>query len=133
MLIVTEPTATEFILIDSSGWLECLTDDTKAALFLPYFSSDSRRVLISPIIIYEVRKILLLRHGTRAADDFSSQAEQYESIEIDNSLAQKAVSISISHRLPMADSLIYASALVRKAELITSDAHFKDLPGVALL
>lgn len=128
-----EPTATEFVLIDSSGWLECLTDDSKAVLFLPYFSNDSRRVLISPIIIYEVRKILLVRHGPKAADDFFSQAEQYESIEIDRSLAQSAVSLSILHRLPMADAFIYASAMARRAELITSDAHFKNLPGVTVL
>jgi predicted nucleic acid-binding protein len=130
---VTAPTATELILVDSSGWLEILTNDSKANLFQPYFSTDPRSILISPIIIYEVRKLLLSRSGAIAADQFSSVAERYESIEINNLLARKAAALSLSHRLPMADALIYASASTKGAQLITSDAHFKDLPGVTLL
>lgn len=130
---MTDPIATELILIDSSGWLEYLTDDAKAELFVPYFSTAPSRILISPIVVYEVRKLLLSRRDAIAADHFSSEADRYESVTIDNLLAQDAAAFSISYRLPMADALIYASASSRGAQLITSDAHFKDLPGVTLL
>jgi predicted nucleic acid-binding protein len=44
-----------------------------------------------------------------------------------------AASLSIDHQLAMADALIYAAARYHAAELITSDAHFTNLPGVTVL
>jgi toxin FitB len=130
---VTATIGSEYILIDSSGWLEYITGDTKAALFSPYFASDSRRILVSPIVIYEVRKLLLLRHSKRVADEFVSQAMRHQLVPLDDRIALDAATLSIDHCLPMADALIYATAGVAQAQLITSDAHFNNLPGVTVL
>ena len=35
--------------------------------------------------------------------------------------------------LATADAIVYATAVKHGAELLTCDAHFKDLPGVVLL
>jgi predicted nucleic acid-binding protein len=129
---VTDPTAIESILIDSSGWLEYITEDTKAELFSPYFVSDSRNIVISPIVIYEVRKVLL-RRSKRVAEDFDSQVERYELIPLDGRIAHEAASLSTEHHLHIADALIYATALVTRAQLITSDNHFNNLPQVMVL
>ena len=128
-----EAIATESILIDSSGWLEYLTDDSKAELFIPYFVSDQRRILVSPIVIYEVRKVLLLHQAKRVADDFASQVDRYELVVLNGAIALEAASLSIQYKLHLAVALIYATALSAKAQLITSDAHFKDLQGVTIL
>ena len=47
---------------------------------------------------------------------------------IDERLALLAARISLDRRLAMADAMIYATALVAGAHLVTSDAHFEGLP-----
>jgi predicted nucleic acid-binding protein len=133
MHIVIETTGTEPVLIDSSGWLEYITDDTKAVLFIPYFVAGNRPLIVSPVVIYEVRKILLDRQSLRVADDFASQVDRYPLVQIDARIALEAASLSITHRLHFADALIYATALIMHAELVTSDTHFNNLPGVTVL
>jgi toxin FitB len=130
---VTETTVTELVLVDSSGWLEYITDDAKAALFVPYFVAGNHTLIVSPIVIYEVRKILLLRQSLRVADDFASQVDRYPLVEVDTRIALEAASLSITHRLHFADALIYATAITMRAELVTSEAHFNNLPGVTVL
>jgi predicted nucleic acid-binding protein len=52
---------------------------------------------------------------------------------VDQEIALSAAVISLQHELPMADALIYATAEINGAELVTSDAHFKGLPRVTFL
>jgi toxin FitB len=129
---VTTPSASDPVLIDSSGWLEYITSDSKADLFAPYLEGE-RPVLVPAIVLYEVRKILLQRQPKTIADLFVSEALRRTVVPVDQEIALAAAAISIQHELPMADALIYATAENRRAELVTSDAHFKGLPHVTIL
>lgn len=131
MSIAITPNASSPVIVDSSGWLEYITADTKADLFAAYLESD-RPILVPSIVLYEVRKVLLLRQKT-LADLFVSEALRRTIISIDQEIALGAATVSIQYRLPMADALLLAIANREKAEFVTSDAHFKDLPGVTLL
>jgi len=51
-------------------------------------------------------------------------------VELTEDIALKASLASIQHKLPMADSLIYATAQRLGAVVWTQDEHFRDLPGV---
>jgi predicted nucleic acid-binding protein len=131
---VTTTTVSEPVLIDSSGWLEYITSDTKAGLFDPYIRREGGRPIIVPtIVLYEVRKILLLRKAASVADRFVSQAEQHVIVAIDQVIALSAAAVSIQTGLAMTDALLYATAEKLGAELVTSDIHFKGLPRVTLL
>jgi len=130
---VTEPTASESILVDSSGWLEYITADSKAPQLMRYFDTGSRRLIVPTIVIYEVRKILLLRQSKIVADYFVSEALLHQVIPIDAQISLNAASLSVQHQLHMADALIYATACALQAELITTDTHFNSLPGVTVL
>lgn len=130
---MTELTASESILIDSSGWLEYITADTKAPQLMRYFDTDSRRLIVPTIVIYEVRKILLLRQSKIVADYFVSEALLHQIVPLDTQISLSAASLSVQHQLHMADALIYATAGATQAELITTDAHFNNLPGVTVL
>lgn len=48
-------------------------------------------------------------------------------------LALAAADISLTHKIPMADAIIYATATENKAKLITSDSHLKNLPNVMFI
>ena len=59
-----------------------------------------------------------------------AQMLQGQVIELDTPLALRAAKVSIDSGLPMADSIILATALVFEATLWTQDEHFKTLEGV---
>ena len=125
-------TASEVVLVDSSGWLEYITGDEKADAFGEVLQRDVQ-VLVPTIVLYEVLKILLLRAGKSEADVFLSEALRRRVVDLTETIALAAASLSIDHKLPMADAIIYATARAHRAELITSDAHFTDLPGAVVL
>jgi len=125
-------TASELVLVDSSGWLEYITGDEKADAFGEVLQRDVQ-VLVPTIVLYEVLKILLLRAGKSQADVFLSEALRRRVVDLTETIALAAASMSIAHKLPMADAIIYATAQAHQAELITSDAHFTGLPGVIVL
>jgi predicted nucleic acid-binding protein len=51
-------------------------------------------------------------------------------IDLDGSLALVGADLSYQYKLPLADSLILATALEYDAILWTQDEHFKDIDGV---
>lgn len=131
---MTIPSGSDPYIVDSSGWVEYLSDGPKAGSFAPYLER-SDRLLVPTIIVYEVYKKLLRERGAGLAAQFLSQSYGYEDsvIQLDIPLASLAAELSIESRLPMADAIIYATARVHGAELVTTDAHFSGLPGVTLV
>jgi predicted nucleic acid-binding protein len=116
-------------IIDSSGWLEYFAEGSNAEFFAPAIE-DTKRLLVPVICIYEVFKKILLQSGVSAAQTHISDMKLGKIIEIDESLALSAAKISFDLKLPMADSLILATARANDAILWTQDEHFKDLDGV---
>jgi toxin FitB len=129
---VIATTASEAVVIDSSGWLEYITGDQKADLFAPYFENDVR-ILVPVIVLYEVRKVLLRSFSETVADIFQSNALRREVINVDEYIAMSASTLNLKYKLAMADSLICATAQRHNAHLVTSDAHFDNVPGVTIL
>lgn len=129
---MTTPSAFESVILDSSGWLEYITADSKGELFRRYLEGE-RPILVPTIVLYEVRKILLLRQSKVHADFFVSEALRYTIVPVDQEIALSASVASIQHGLPMADALLFSTAEKRSAEFVTSDSHFKGLPGVTLI
>ena len=122
----------ESVVVDSSGWLEYITGDAKAELFAPYFENDLR-ILVPVIVLYEVRKVLLLRDTQTNVQIFESEALRRHVIDIDEHIALSAATMSLSYKLSMADAIIYATSQRHRAHLITSDSHFNNVPNVTVL
>ncbi len=115
-------------VVDSSGWLEYLADSKSAAFFAPAIE-DTENLVVPVITIYEVFKKVLRERGENEALQVASMMQSGQVIEVDSALALDAA----RYPLPLADSLIYATALRHGATLWTQDEHFKDLPGVRYL
>jgi predicted nucleic acid-binding protein len=131
MTTATTLSGSRRIVVDSSGWLEYLTDDVNADRFAPYVVGNFH-VIVPTIVVYEVYKKLLMESGKSAADAFASDAMRRTVVPLDDVLAISAAQISLDHHLPMADAIIYASTMAQNAELITGDPHFGGLPGVMI-
>lgn len=130
---MTAKTVSERILVDSSGWLEYLTADTKRALFEPYLLDTKRTLIVPTIVMYEVRKVLLVRQQKNAADWFTSEAMRHTVIPLDENIASSAATNSVQMRIPMADAIIYTTSVVENAQIITSDPHFNSVPNAVVL
>ena len=123
-LIPAKPGAA-FIVLDSSCWIEYFRDTPRADLFASAAEAPER--LIVPIItLYEVTKKMRRELDTTIAAFSESVMCRGRVIDIDLAAVRHAVTLN----LPLADSLIYATAQVHKAMLWTQDAHFEGLPGV---
>jgi len=116
-------------VVDSSGWLEYLANSSNAPFFAPAIQ-DEQRLLVPTICLYEVFKRLYQQLGKVAALEGVSRLYRGEIMELDDEIALLAAQLSLAHHLPLADSIILASARSQDATLWTQDEHFKDLPGV---
>jgi predicted nucleic acid-binding protein len=113
------------LVLDSSCWIEFFADTARADLFAPVVEAVSG--LVVPVLtIYEVVKKLEREAGEETATAALSLMQRGLVVEVDLSLALDAA----VNGLPMADSLIYATARRHGATLWTQDAHFDGLPGV---
>jgi len=116
-------------LVDSTGWLEYFVDGKNAALFAPIIEK-TEELIVSPVNIFEIFKKILLEKDEHAAMATVVFMQQARVIEISSMIALQAAKISYEKKLPMADSLIYATARMHDAIVWTQDAHFKSLDGV---
>ena len=116
-------------VVDSSGWLEYFADDDNANFFAPAIE-DTKNLLVPVICIYEVFKRIRQQSGINEAQQHIGDMKLGKIIELDESLALNAAKLSADLKLPMADSLILATARANNATLWTQDEHFKDLDGV---
>lgn len=128
---MTTRSGSELYLIDSSGWLEYLTEDSKSAAFGHYLEGEAP-VLVPSIVIFEVYKHLAKNRGRTLADRFMSQVLQRRVVPLDETIALAAASASLDHRLGAADAIVYATARVCQAQLVTANTHLRGLPGVII-
>jgi toxin FitB len=113
------------VVLDSSCWLEFLMDTPRAALFADVLE-DADALLVPVITVYEVIKKILRELGDDIASSSLVLMQRSTIVNIDLSLATQAM----RNGLPLADSLIYATAQMHGATLWTQDQHFEGLPGV---
>jgi predicted nucleic acid-binding protein len=113
-------------LVDTSAWLEYFTNSPNSDFFAPAIE-DTENLIVSIINIYEIYKKVYLDKGKSAAIEATALLMQGKVIEIDSNLAINAAQISIELKIPMADSILLATAHKYKALLWTQDKHFENL------
>ena len=116
-------------VVDSSGWLEYFANAENAAFFESAIQ-DVDRLIVPSINLYEVFKRVYQQRGEDVALQAIAQMQQGQVIELTSALALSTAQLSLKERLPMADSVILATARAFQAVLWTQDADFKDLEGV---
>jgi toxin FitB len=119
-------------ILDSSGWLAFFADEKNAGQFLPILE-DTTSLIVPSITIYEVFKVVFRESGENAALQASVAMQRGKVVDVNTSLAMKAATLSLKYNLPMADSIILATAHMYDAVLWTQDADFKNIPGVKFL
>ena len=116
-------------ILDSSCWLEYLSGSALGE----NFEKDIENVgslIVPAITIFEVFKKIAMEADEDRAIVVAAHMKQRRVVELDANLAIFAAQQSKELSLPMADSIIYATARKHGATLLTMDKHFRDLEGV---
>jgi predicted nucleic acid-binding protein len=116
-------------LVDTSGWLEYFFDGPNAVFFSKSIE-NIEKLVVPTICLYEVFKKVNLVADEAGALRAVAQMKQGRIVPLGEDIALKAGIISLRFKLPMADSIIYATAQMEKAVLWTQDEHFKNLPQI---
>jgi len=120
------------IVVDSSGWLEFLTDGLLAEEYASRLKQPAT-VITPTIIMYEVYKHSKRLRGEEGAIDAVAAMQKTRVVPLNDELALIAADLSIEYKLPMADPIVLATAQMYEAEVVTSDSDFDGVPGVTYI
>jgi len=116
-------------IVDSSLWIEYFLENDIDQSVIDTIK-DSDNLYIPVISLYEVYKKFLSIGDTEKANLAVAIMQNSSVVGINPQLAVLAAQLGKQHSLPMADSIIYATAVLWDADLYTQDKHFKDLDRV---
>jgi predicted nucleic acid-binding protein len=116
-------------VVDSSAWLEYFAGGPNAARFAAAIEATAD-LLVPSIVLLEVIRRVLQQRDEDAALQTAALLHQGQVVALDSGLALSAAKFGVEHTLPLADSIIYATARQFDAVLWTMDADFDGLPGV---
>jgi predicted nucleic acid-binding protein len=116
-------------LVDSCGWLEYFADGPNARFFAAHVE-DTAKLVVPSICIYEVFRRLLQEGDRSAALEAIAVMRQGRVIPLTSAIAVEAATIGREMRLPMADSIILATARANNAVVWTQDGDFQFVAGV---
>lgn len=116
-------------VVDSSGWLEYFADGPNAAFFASAVE-DTAKLVVPSIILFEVFKQVVRQRGEQEALDDVAHMRQGLVVDLDENLALGTARVSLDLKLPLADSVILATARMHNATIWTQDADFKAIQQV---
>ena len=116
-------------VVDSSGWLEYFADGPNSRHFAKPIESV-RELLVPSLSITEVFKRILTQRGEDSALQAVAAMQQGRVVDLDVPIAIMAAKLGAELHLPLADSVMLASARAHEAVLWTQDADFKDAEDV---
>lgn len=120
------------LLVDSSGWIEFFTEGPLSAEYSKYLK-DLEKIVTPTIVLYEVYKKIKKERTEEDALFAVSLINRTSVIQLSESIALLAADLSLKHSLPMADAIVYATALEKNCKVVTSDTHFKGFDRVVLV
>jgi predicted nucleic acid-binding protein len=116
-------------VVDSSGWLEYFADAKNAAFFSKAIE-DVAHLIVQTISLTEVFKRVLTQRGEEAAYHAIALMQEGNVVPLDSFIAIHAAKLGVRLGLPVADSIILATAHAFDATLWTQDSDFAGVEGV---
>ncbi len=116
-------------VVDSSAWLEYFADGPNAKHFAKAIETPET-LLVPAVTLIEVFKRVTQQRDEGAALQCIAVMQQGQIIALDSTLALDAAHCGLKHKLPLAGSMVYATAQRHRATVWTQDDDFDGLPKV---
>lgn len=118
------------IIIDSSFWIELFAGTDLGKIIRDNNDFKNGNFIVPSIVITEVYKKLLSMFDSYTALLYTTQMQIGKIVNLDFELALSAAEKGKKFKLPLADSIIYATAIKYKVDLYTLDSNFENLENV---
>lgn len=118
------------LVVDTSAWIEWLIGSPLGNTIdqeLP----DKAQCIVPTLVQLELAKWLARELDEDRADQVIAYTQKCVVVVLDTSIALLAAEMHRRYKLATADAIVYATAQEHGADLLTCDAHFAALPGVA--
>lgn len=119
-------------VVDSSGWLEYFADGLNAGFFNAPIENGVD-LIVPTISLFEVFKRVLQQKSETDALRAVAFMQTGQVVDLSTSLALHAAKLSFELKIPMADSIMLATAREYDALLWTQDADFEGMEGVRFI
>ena len=116
-------------IVDSCGWIKVFTEGPLSDRYWD-FLKDLDQVVTPTIILYEVYKIIKRERTEEDALLAISLIKRTRVVPLTDTIALSAADAGLKHGLPMADAIVYATAMEHNCDVVTEDRHFEDLDHV---
>ncbi len=116
-------------VVDTSAWLEYFADGPNALTFAKAIERPDD-LIVPTLTLFEVFKRVYQLKGEAAALEAAAVMLQGHTVELSATIAIEAARLSAERGLPLADSIILATARSERSVLWTQDAHFEGIEGV---
>lgn len=116
-------------VVDSSAWLEYFANGPNASFFGSAIEA-TEELLVPTITVLEVFKRVYQQRGEGPALQGVALMQQGQVVELTSAIALAAATLGSKHKLPLADSVVLATARQWDATLWTQDADFEGLADV---
>ena len=116
-------------VVDSSAWLEYFAEGANAKHFAKVIEAPEE-LLVPSVTLLEVFKRIAQQRDESTALHYVAVMQQSKVVELGSALALRAAALGLRHKLPLADSIIYATAQAANATVWTQDANFEGLTDV---
>ncbi|MEW6069005.1 MAG: PIN domain-containing protein [Candidatus Thermoplasmatota archaeon] len=115
------------LLLDSFALVEFFKGSSLGEKVKKYIE-EGNEIIVSVLSIYEVGYRIEQDYSKRQAEDYlRSLKTHYQIIDVDEKTALKAVEIKKEFKLPAIDCLIYATAKINNAKVVSGCPHFKSI------
>lgn len=91
---------------------------------------ETETLVVPTICIYEISKVILRESDENHLLQALAAIQKAQVVDLSSSISTASAKISLKYKLPMADSIIYATAKSFNATVWTQDVDFKNLPNV---
>lgn len=115
--------------MDSSAWLEYFAGGPGAANFASAIEA-THRLIVPSVCLLEVFKVVLRQRGESDALQAVALMRQGTVLDLDGGLALAAAKVGVEHKLPLAGSIVYATAQSVGGVVWTQDDDFASLANV---
>ncbi|MDP1754483.1 MAG: type II toxin-antitoxin system VapC family toxin [Methylotenera sp.] len=119
-------------VVDTSVWIEWLIDSPLKRFIIEQFPEPSQ-CIVPTIVQLELSKWLTREIGETEADQVIAYTQNCVVVALDTKIALQAAELHRQYKLATADAIVYATALIHGADLLTCDAHFENLPHVMFI
>ena len=116
-------------LVDTSAWIEWLIASPTGKLVESELPSREEW-LVPTIIQLELAKWLTRESSEAKSDQIISFTQMCVLAPLTTNIALRAAGFCDIYKLATADAIIYATAQDYGADVLTCDAHFKNLQGI---